>query len=135
MESTLGYVISLNQRIWTTNLSTLTGDIVSIKACGQRVIILSSLEAAIDLLGKRDVHSDRPTSYLAGKLMGWDQLLPFCPYNLHLRNMRRVLHRNFGAYGQLEKMDRYHELIESEVHKFLARLLDRPEDFAGHIRK
>lgn len=42
MEATLGYVVSLNQRIWMTNLPTLTGDIISIKACGQQVIIPSS---------------------------------------------------------------------------------------------
>ena len=84
---------------------------------------------------KSAVTSDRPVLVMAGKLLGWDHSLVLSPYGDRFRELRRLLHRYIGSRGQLEKMERFHELIETENLRFLGRLLRNPEAFVAHIRK
>lgn len=100
------------------------GDVVSVSAFGQRIVILNSLDAAIDLLDKRGAfYSDRPVLTMVGKLMGWAQQLVLLPLGESFRNQRRFLHRHLGSRNQLHKIEQWHELIENEVHVFLGRTL------------
>ncbi|KIP09976.1 hypothetical protein PHLGIDRAFT_66583 [Phlebiopsis gigantea 11061_1 CR5-6] len=112
------------------------GDVVSISLCGQRIVILNSLEAAVDLLEKRGaIHSDRPVLQKTEELVGWSQTLALCPYDSHCRSMRRVLRRHMGGRGETEKMNTFHNKIEWEAHKFLVRMLRDPEGFVQHVRR
>jgi hypothetical protein len=114
----------------------ILGDIVSVTVLGQRLIILNSLKACIDLLEKKSsVMSDRPPLIMAGKLIGWDHSLVLSPYGDRFRDIRKFLHQYIGSRGQLDKMEPFHELVEKETHKFLGRLLRHPDEFADHVRK
>lgn len=112
------------------------GDVSSVTVFGQRIVILSSVEVAVDLLEKRGaIYSDRPKMPMVGELMTWAQSLVFSPYGLRFRDIRRLLHRYLGSRGQLEKMEPFHALEEMETHRFLAGLLREPEHLVKHIRK
>lgn len=109
---------------------------MSITVMGERTIIISSMDAAVDLLEKKSaIYSDRPTLPMAGELLKWSQQLVFSQYGDHFRNMRKLLHRYLGGRGQLDKMIPYHELIESETQRFLDRILEHTGHFQhpGHL--
>ena len=72
---------------------------------------------------------------MASDLMGWDQILVLTPYGERFREMRRLMHRYFGARGQMEKIQPFYELIETETHRFLGRVLRRPYELVEHINK
>ena len=98
--------------------------------------MLNSLEAAVDLFDKKNaIYSDRPVTPMAGELMGWSQALILSPYGDRFRDIRRFLHRYLGSRGQFEKIAPFHELIETETRRFLARLLSSPEHYVDHFRK
>jgi hypothetical protein len=57
----LWYIVVCHYRIDDKTEAFTTGDIVSVKAFGQCIIILGSMKACIDLLDKRSHnYSDRP---------------------------------------------------------------------------
>lgn len=108
---------------------------MSFSAFNQRYVVLSTLQAATDLLEKKGaIYSDRPYLPMAGRLMGWDQIVTLCGYNDRFRNIRRLMHKTLGGRGQTDKVRQYHELEETETKRFLARLLETPEDFVEHVR-
>ena len=112
------------------------GDVVSITVFGQRLVILNTIRASLDLLEKRGAqYSDRPVLHMCGTRMGWDQILMLAPCNDHFRAMRRVLHRYLGGRGQLDRIRPYHALIEAEVRRSLAWTLGAPEDFRDIARR
>nr|ADN06377.1 PAH-inducible cytochrome P450 monooxygenase PC-PAH 2 [Phanerodontia chrysosporium] len=120
------------QRQWKTFAAwkSTYGDVISLTIFGQRIVVLNSLESAIDLLEKRSaVYSDRPRMVMVGELLGWAQQLVFAPYGEHFRNMRKILHKYLGARGQLDKIEPYHEIIEAATAKFLVRALRDDSDF------
>lgn len=96
--------------------------------------MLNSLEAAVDLLEKKSaIYSDRPYQPMAGEFMHWSQQLVLSPYGEHFRNMCKLLHRSLGGRGQHEKILPYHDLIEREIRRFLARLHEDPD--AEHLKE
>lgn len=134
VEGTVGQVRSKFGRYYNHLLP--PGDVISFTVMGQRTVIVSSLDAAIDLLEKKSaIYSDRPTLPMAGELLKWSQQLVFSHYGDHFRNMRKLLHRYLGGRGQLEKLAPYHDLIESEARRLLARILSHSGDFQhpGHL--
>ena len=119
-----------------TPLTAHLGDVVSITIFGQRMIILNTIQASVDLLEKKGAqYSDRPVLHMCGTLMGWDQMLMMSPVNGHFRNMRRILHRYLGARNQLDKVRPYHELIEEEIRRSLAWTLKSPKEFRDIARR
>lgn len=119
-----------------TKETVTAGDIVSVSVFGQRIVVLSTLETATDLLEKKSaVYSDRPYMPMAGELMGWDQIVALSPYGDRFRSIRRLMHQTLGGRGQLDKVSRYHALQEYENHRFLQSLLQNPQDLAEHIKR
>ena len=103
---------------------------------GQRIVVLNSVQAAIALLEKRgSIYSDRPIMTMVGELMAWGETLVFSPYGSRFRDIRKFLHRYIGSRGQLEKIAPFHDLLEAETRRFLARLHRDPEHFVDHLRK
>ncbi|RAL14762.1 cytochrome P450 [Aspergillus homomorphus CBS 101889] len=90
-----------------------------VSVLGQRLIILNDANLAIELLDKRSaVHSDRPK-------------MPFA--ELCFKAYRKSLHREIVS--KASSFSRFNSLQEVEVRRFILRLLNRPEDLVGHIRK
>ncbi|KIJ70482.1 hypothetical protein HYDPIDRAFT_23584 [Hydnomerulius pinastri MD-312] len=107
------------------------GDIVSIDVMGQRVIILNSANHALNLLEKKStITSHRPVLQMTGEMIGWNKSLVLLQYGDEFNEYRKYLHRALGK----TKLQKYHPLIERQVHRFLQRLVDKPEDFFSHIR-
>lgn len=118
-----------------TDKSSYVGDIISFSAFGQRYVVLGSVQAATDLLEKKGaIYSDRPYLPMAGKLMGWDQIVTLSPYGDRFRDIRRLMHKTLGSRGQADKITKYHDLEEHETKRFLRLLLHAPQEFDRHIR-
>ena len=101
-----------------------TGDVISVSAFGQRLVVLNTLEACIELLDKRGaIYSERPILPMVGKLMGWAEQLVLLPLGENFRNQRRFLHRHLGSRNQLHKMEPWNPLVQSKAKEFLQRSL------------
>ncbi|TFK32278.1 cytochrome P450 [Crucibulum laeve] len=109
------------------------GDIISVSVFGQQFIILSSAKAAIDMLDKKSsIYSDRPVMQMGGELVGWKNTLVLVPYGDRFRNYRKLFHQLIGSHSAMEQ---FHPVEEKETHRFLKRLLSKPNDLAEHVRK
>ncbi|KAG7085519.1 hypothetical protein E1B28_003079 [Marasmius oreades] len=109
------------------------GKISSVTVFGQTIVILNSAETADEMLDKHgSIYSDRPIIPMGGELVGWKNTLVLTPYGDRFRNYRRLAHQLFG---NTNLMKAFHPIEELETHRFVKRLLTRPDDFAEHVRK
>ncbi|KAI0667766.1 CyP450 monooxygenase [Trametes maxima] len=105
-------------------------DIVSFQLLGQRVMILGTAKAALELLEKRSSNfSDRPVSPVI-ELIGWEWDFGFMPYGQLWRQHRRLFWQHFHP-GVVSK---YHSIQRKASGKFLQRLLSSPAQLEDHIR-
>ncbi|KAJ7483474.1 cytochrome P450 [Mycena latifolia] len=106
-------------------------DILHLNIAGTSVIVLSSSEAAVDLLERRSaIYSDRARMPMVIELMGWDFDFGLMKYGDHWRAHRRLFHNVFHA--EAAQMFCPKEL--SATHELLRRLLHDPDAFMGHLR-
>ena len=117
---------------------------------GHHFLILGSFERTTDLFDKRSSnYSDRPRLpmmvelYVSDSLhpkpsekkacfrMGWDFNLGLLPYGELWRRHRRLFHHFFNVNA----VSKYQPIQRREVHAFLRRLLDTPDNFFHHIRQ
>ncbi|EEB92377.1 hypothetical protein MPER_09122, partial [Moniliophthora perniciosa FA553] len=111
----------------------LYGDISSVTVFGQNIVVLNSAKLAVDMLDKQGaIYSDRPVIPMGGELVGWKNTLVLVPYSQRFRNYRRLAHQLFG---NAQLMKGFHPIEELETHRFLKRLLAKPDSFQDHIRK
>lgn len=109
------------------------GDICSVTVLGQPIIVLNSVKAAFDILDKKSpIYSDRPILQMGGNLVGWKNTLVLLPYGDRFRRFRRLFH---GVIGNRATMKQFLPIEEIETHRFLRRVLAKPNDIAGHIRQ
>ncbi|KAJ7607903.1 cytochrome P450 [Roridomyces roridus] len=125
-------------------------DIIHLKAAGQSMIILSSMQAAVDLLERRSaIYSDRPQLTMANELMGWDFhlgkntssevrhyvadliLTAFMRYGEQWRAHRRLFQNTFQA----DAIKKFHSTELLSAHLLLRRILDDPENVLLHLRQ
>ncbi|KAJ2933474.1 hypothetical protein H1R20_g3643, partial [Candolleomyces eurysporus] len=109
------------------------GDICSVTVLGQPLIILSSAKAAFEMLDKKSsIYSDRPVLQMGGELVGWKNTLVLLPYGDRFRRFRRFFHQLIGSHSS---MQRFLPIEEQEIHRFVRRVLAKPEDLSSHIRR
>ncbi|KAF9649833.1 cytochrome P450 [Thelephora ganbajun] len=109
------------------------GEIIYLNILGQKLIILNSSKAAIDLLDKRSaIYSDRPVPVMSGEIVGWNQTLALMQYGPRFREFRKYMSRTIGTRAGMEK---FTPLQEKETAKFLARVMADPGSLAYQIRK
>ncbi|KAJ7448564.1 cytochrome P450 [Mycena latifolia] len=117
---------------WETYMEwskTFHSDILHLNIAGTSVIVLSSSDAAVDLLEKRSaIYSDRARMPMVSELMGWD--FNFGSLGDHWRAHRRLFHNVFHA--EAAQMFRPTEL--SATHELLRRVLHDPDAFMDHLR-
>ena len=128
------------------------GDMIYFNVLGQNFLILCSLERTTDLFEKRSSnYSDRMRLPMLVELyvsfflhlkpcekkpercfrMKWDFNLGFLPYGLWWRKHRRSFHDFFNVNA----LSKYQPIQRREVHAFLRRLLDTPDNFLHHVRQ
>ncbi|KAG0700131.1 cytochrome P450 [Suillus ampliporus] len=108
------------------------GDISHVEVLGQHIIVLNSLKIAMDMLDKKSsVYSDRPV-FPMGELCGWKHALALLPYGDRWRWYRKNLHH---AIGTRSAADKYNQIKEIETHRFLQRVLAKPDELQAHVRQ
>lgn len=101
-------------------------------ALGTTIVVLNSKEVAFELLDRRSaIYSSRPNLIFGNEMCGWEDLLATQFYNERLRAYRRPIHALVGTKAGVL---RYNELQEVEVHRFLLRVLNEPDNLLDHIR-
>ncbi|KAJ2973411.1 hypothetical protein NUW54_g12069 [Trametes sanguinea] len=108
----------------------MVGDVLCVQALGHTLIIVSSVNAAIDLFEKRStIYSDRPASVLA-QMIGWMRNLAFMRYDDNWRRMRRLFWHHFQPSAVVQ----YRPLQQREARHFLQTLLNDQTDLCGRIK-
>ncbi|KAI1360360.1 cytochrome protein [Xylaria arbuscula] len=107
------------------------GPISSIKVLGTTFVILNSPELALELLEKKSAtYSSRP-DFTFAEFTGWEQSLSLLKYDKNHRRRRKVAHTLLGTKTAIGP---YLRLQDVEVHRFLFRILQKPESFLEHIK-
>ncbi|KAJ7671061.1 cytochrome P450 [Mycena rosella] len=117
---------------WETYMKwsqTCDSDIIHLNVAGTSIIVLSSAEAANDLLEKRSsIYSDRARVPMVDELMGWDFALG---QSLQTRRWhRRLFHQAFNATA----VRSYRPKERAATHELLRRLLRDPDNVMEHLR-
>ncbi|KAG1749707.1 cytochrome P450 [Suillus paluster] len=108
------------------------GDISHISVLGQHIIVVNSVKIAMDMLdNKSAVYSGRSVLHMAGELVGLKHVLVLLLYGERLRRYRKHFHRVIGSRAAL---DIYNPIEEVETHRFLKRVLAKPDQLQAHIR-
>lgn len=106
-------------------------DVLSVNILGQPVIVLNSVQAAVDLLDKRGFnYSDRPR-FVLFEVMGWGKTLTFLRWGPDFRMHRRILQRSF----QNSNIAQYRPVQERETSTMLQGLLTTPGNWETVIRR
>ncbi|KAG1758394.1 cytochrome P450 [Suillus occidentalis] len=115
-----------------TEWGEMYGDITHIEVLGRHIIVLNSVKTAMEMMDNKSiVYSDRPVLPMSGELIGWKDSLPFLPYGDLFRQQRKNLHRVIGSRAAVGV---YNEIEEAETHRFLQRVLAKPDRLQGHVR-
>ncbi|KAI9449499.1 cytochrome P450 [Lactarius psammicola] len=108
------------------------GAMTHITLFGQHYLVVNSLDTAIKMLeAKSTIYSDRPSFPMLGEMMGWKDGVAVARYGERLRALRRLLYQAMGTPASAMKRI---PVIEREVHRFLQRLLDTPDQFVKNLR-
>ncbi|EIN06160.1 cytochrome P450 [Punctularia strigosozonata HHB-11173 SS5] len=107
-------------------------DIIRLIAPGSEIIIVSSMDKAVDLFEKRSaIFSDRPyLPMICGliELSRWN--LALMPYGDLWRDTRKGFHRYLGS----QEMTSVRPKVLEYNHKLLRKLLSEPAEFLAHAR-
>ncbi|KAI0471433.1 cytochrome protein [Xylaria cf. heliscus] len=107
------------------------GPISSVTSLGTTIVILHSADLAVELLEKRaSKYSSRPRLEFADYI-GWTNAIGVRPYDQTHRLHRKTGHMLIGTQRTVMP---YLPVQETEVHRFLFRVLKEPELFLNHIR-
>jgi cytochrome P450 len=105
---------------------------VSITAFGQVFIIVNSTQVAYDLLSKKSIiHSGRPVLQFCGDMCGWKEMMGFLQNTERLRRYRKWFHQFIGPSA----VQKFLPIVEQETHKFIRRVLLKPQELDAHIRQ
>ncbi|KDQ17553.1 hypothetical protein BOTBODRAFT_155572 [Botryobasidium botryosum FD-172 SS1] len=110
--------------------SKIYGDIIYMKVFDKHMVVLNSIKAANDLLGKRAIYADRMRMEMAGELMGWSNSVTLIHYGDRWRRYRRIIHPAFNS----GVVDQYQSSQQRVVVEYLNDLLQAPDSFVQSIR-
>ncbi|KAJ8520598.1 hypothetical protein ONZ45_g2648 [Pleurotus djamor] len=96
------------------------GDVIHLSLMGRSIVVLNSLEAAVDLLEKRGaIYSDRP-QMVVYDMMGWNPSLAFMPYGQRFKKHRSILQTHFTPEACIP----YQEIQLQNVHLLVEGLME-----------
>lgn len=106
-------------------------DVLYFQVLGQDVIVLNSVESAIDLLDKRGAnYCDRPR-FVLFEVMGFSMTLTFLRWGPHFKMHRKILQKSF----QKSNIVQYRGLQERETLVLLKRIVRQPEEWETLLRR
>ena len=126
------------------------GDIFRIRALGNDIVVLNSLQSINEFLDKRGRnYSHRPVFTVVGELMELDkvgatslaeasslhqtynsQSMPLMPYGPEWRHSRKLAHQALSPSA----VTRYHRLQEDIAAIHATETADKPESFFDYVR-
>ncbi|EDR09464.1 uncharacterized protein LACBIDRAFT_190116 [Laccaria bicolor S238N-H82] len=108
------------------------GDVLHVHVFGHPMVILSSLQAARELLDKRSsIYSDRPRFVLMSELMGWRNASTHLRYGPRFRKHRRLMNDVFNQRATAQ----FQSLQEKETLTLLDGLLNSPTAYIDHFKR
>lgn len=106
-------------------------DIIYVNVLGQPIVVLNSVQAAVDLLDKRGSnYCDRPR-FVLFEVMGWKATLTFLRWGPHFRLHRKVLQRAFTPTSCVA----YRDVQERETRTLLHGILANPDKWETVLRR
>ncbi|KAF4609449.1 hypothetical protein D9613_012942 [Agrocybe pediades] len=109
----------------------LGSDIIYVRAPGNAMVALNSIEVIDDLLEKRSSKfSSCPRMPMAIEMMGCGWLFAGLPYGRPGRDRRRL----FTQYFHPSRVGDYHASQTKFAHSMLPNLLERPEEFMDTLQ-
>ena len=114
------------------------GDCQALNAAMRGVVKgICSKRSDVEIYGFKDgykglIYADRPKLVMGGELVGWEEgpaLSPFCDRWSEYRK----LFSNF--MGNRSKVEAYNHVLHDEVHLFLKRILEKPNEWVEHTRQ
>ncbi|KIP01864.1 hypothetical protein PHLGIDRAFT_131056 [Phlebiopsis gigantea 11061_1 CR5-6] len=107
------------------------GDVMYLDVLGKPVLILSSEDAATDLLDKRSAnYSDRPRFPIYQRI-GWRDIMAFLPYGTYYRKLRKM----FGVPFDRAQVAAYKPIQEQEANALLMNVLRDPAALDTHVHR
>lgn len=108
----------------------LGSDIIFVKYVGVNVLILNSLESALELLDKRSLkYSSRPSFIMANELAGWGWLPGNLPYGKAWRERRKLFQKHFNPTNP----SLYQNWQVRHTRKMLENVLESPDKIWEHM--
>ncbi|KAK0496358.1 cytochrome P450 [Armillaria luteobubalina] len=111
--------------------SKVYGDVIQLRVFGRSIIILSSDEAATDLLEKRGQNYGSRPKFIIMDIMGWGQALAFLPYGKRFLRHRKMISQPLGR----EKLESYQPIQILAVQVLLKALLARPTGYEEAVHR
>ncbi|PBK93430.1 cytochrome P450 [Armillaria gallica] len=109
------------------------GDIVSVSVLGRRMVVINSVQTAIDILDKKGaIYSDRLMVAMGGELVGWKNGFVLMPYGSRFRDSRKRVHQILGTNAAFKQ---FLPIVELEARRFLKRVSGKPDDLFREIQK
>ncbi|KAJ3552033.1 hypothetical protein NM688_g4375 [Phlebia brevispora] len=100
-------------------------DLIRLNIFGSNIVVVNSLEAALDLLERRS-----PEMTMLNELCGFAWGLAFQRYGNFWRDARRAFHHDFNP----DSVRKFRPVEERAAYQFLRNLLERPLDVMEHLR-
>ncbi|KAG2158981.1 cytochrome P450 [Suillus bovinus] len=108
------------------------GDISHIEVLGQHIVVVNSLNIAMEMLdNKSAIYSERPILPVGGELVGWKNAMILLPYGDHWRRQRKNFHSVIGTRAAVAVYDQVEEV---ETRRFLKRVFATPDQLQAHVR-
>ncbi|KAL4246397.1 cytochrome P450 family protein [Abortiporus biennis] len=107
-------------------------DVIHLDTFGTHLVILNTVEAAIELLVRRSaINSDRPTTMMMHNLLDFGNWgVAFIPYGPRLKDSRRLAQSKLNATATKD----YRPVESAAARELLKRLVQNPESFMQDIR-
>ncbi|KAI0047593.1 cytochrome P450 [Auriscalpium vulgare] len=131
----LGHVLDMRGQYWLkfADWNRAYGDVFSLNAFGNPILVINSLKAATDLLERRAaIYSDRPRLIAGGEVMCGGQVFALQNSGPHWRRIRKATHEALNDKGVWERME--HDKVNEAITLALG-LLNQPIHYRDHIHR
>ncbi|KAF5319919.1 hypothetical protein D9611_011017 [Ephemerocybe angulata] len=114
-----------------SELSKEYGDMVYLEALGIKILVLHSLDKAVELLEKKSGnYSGRPVMPMIFEHLRFNEYFSNADYTPTWRRQRRIFHQHFHP----GVVSRYHPIHSHEIIRYVQDLAATPLDFKHHIQ-
>ncbi|KAJ3498533.1 hypothetical protein NMY22_g19595 [Coprinellus aureogranulatus] len=108
------------------------GDLVYYSYFGNKILILNSYDAMVDLYEKRgDIYSSRSRRTMVQDILGFGFMLTTMPDDERWKMHRHLFHRYFGN----QERKTYNAAQIAHIHSYLRNLLENPREFRYNSRR